>query len=121
MRQRIEELEEILASEKKLKAVIVTELREIQKDLRRRRAARNRRRVEEIKVEDLIEDVDMAITISHAGYIKRTSVDVIVISRAAAKGRIGAETRDDDFVEHLFLPPRTAISCCSLPRAACIG
>jgi len=53
------------------------------------------------KVEDLIADVDMAITISHAGYIKRTPVDVYRHQSRGGKGRIGARTRDEDFVERI--------------------
>jgi DNA gyrase subunit A len=60
-------------------------------------------KVEEIKLEDLIADVDMAITISHAGYMKRTPVDVYRHQSRGGKGRIGARTREEDFVEHLFI------------------
>src|SRR6201999_3522277 len=59
--------------------------------------------VDEIKVEDLSPDTDMAITISHAGYIKRTSVDVYRHQSRGGKGRIGPKTRDEDFVEYLFV------------------
>src|SRR6201999_754224 len=59
--------------------------------------------VDEIKVEDLSPDTDMAITISHAGYIKRTSVDVYRHQSRGGKGRIGPKTRDEDFVEYLFI------------------
>jgi DNA gyrase subunit A len=103
IRALIEELKSILGSEKKLKAVIVTELREMQKgyaDARRTEIVEN---VEEIKLEDLIADVDMAITVSHAGYIKRTPVDVYRHQSRGGKGRIGAKTRDEDFVEYLFV------------------
>ncbi len=103
IRALIADLKEILASEKRLKAVIVKELREIQKgyaDPRRTEIVEN---VEEIKLEDLIADVDMAITVSHAGYIKRTPVDVYRHQSRGGKGRIGAKTRDEDFVEYLFI------------------
>src|ERR1700735_4696551 len=60
-------------------------------------------KVEEIKLEDLIADSDMAITISHAGYIKRTPVDVYRHQSRGGKGRIGARTREEDFVEYLFV------------------
>ena len=60
-------------------------------------------RVEEIQLEDLIPDEDMAITVSHSGYIKRTSVDVYRHQSRGGKGRIGAKTREEDFVEHLFI------------------
>ena len=60
-------------------------------------------RVEEIKLEDLIKDEEMAITVSHAGYVKRTPVDVYRHQSRGGKGRIGAKTREEDFVEHLFV------------------
>ncbi|MGH9712002.1 MAG: DNA gyrase subunit A [Candidatus Acidiferrales bacterium] len=102
IRDRIAELREILASEKKLKAVIVAELREIVKLYGDERRTQIVDRVEEIKLEDLIKDEEMAITVSHAGYIKRTSVDVYRHQSRGGKGRIGAKTREDDFVEHFF-------------------
>ena len=99
----IAELKEILASEKKLKGVIVKELREVQKEFADPRRTEIVENVEEIKLEDLIADVDMAITVSHAGYIKRTPVDVYRHQSRGGKGRIGAKTRDEDFVEYLFV------------------
>jgi DNA gyrase subunit A len=99
----IAELRSILASEKKLKAVIITELREVQKLFGDDRRTQIVDKVEEIKLEDLIADTDMAITVSHAGYMKRTSVDIYRHQTRGGKGRIGAKTRDEDFVEHLFI------------------
>jgi DNA gyrase subunit A len=103
IRERIAELEEILASDKKLKSVIVAELREVAKDYGDERRTQIVDRVEEIKLEDLIKDEEMAITISHAGYVKRTSVDTYRHQSRGGKGRIGAKTREDDFVEHFFI------------------
>src|SRR5579862_4527971 len=102
IRERVAELQSILASEKKLKGVIVTELREVAKSYGDERRTQIVDRVEEIKLEDLIKDEEMAITVSHSGYIKRTSVDVYRHQSRGGKGRIGAKTRDDDFVEHFF-------------------
>jgi DNA gyrase subunit A len=102
IRERIAELEEILASDKKLKAVIVGELRDVVKSYGDDRRTQIVDRVEEIKLEDLIKDEEMAITVSHAGYVKRTSVDTYRHQSRGGKGRIGAKTRDDDFVEHFF-------------------
>jgi DNA gyrase subunit A len=102
IRERIAELEEILASDKKLKAVIVAELREVVKAYGDERRTQIVDRVEEIKLEDLIKDEEMAITVSHAGYVKRTSVDTYRHQSRGGKGRIGAKTREDDFVEHFF-------------------
>ncbi len=102
IRDRIAELKEILASEKKLKGVVISELREVLKSYGDDRRTQIVDRVEEIKLEDLIKDEEMAITVSHAGYIKRTSVDVYRHQSRGGKGRIGAKTREDDFVEHFF-------------------
>jgi DNA gyrase subunit A len=103
IRARIEDLEETLRSEKKLKSVIIAELREVVKSYGDDRRTQIVDRVEEIKLEDLIKDEEMAITVSHAGYIKRTSVDVYRHQSRGGKGRIGARTREDDFVEHFFV------------------
>ncbi len=100
---RIKELKEILGSEKKLRGVIVEELREVQRQFGDERRTQIVDKVEEIKLEDLIADVDMAITVSHAGYVKRTPVDIYRHQSRGGKGRIGARTKDEDFVEHFFI------------------
>src|ERR1700724_574033 len=99
----IADLKAILASEKKLKGVITKELSEVQKDYADPRRTEIVESVEEIKLEDLIANVEMAITVSHAGYIKRTPVDVYRHQSRGGKGRIGAQTREEDFVEYLFV------------------
>jgi DNA gyrase subunit A len=103
IRERIAELEEILTSEKKLRSVITAELKEVQATYGDQRRTQIVDKVEEIKLEDLIADIDMAITVSHAGYCKRTSVDVYRHQSRGGKGRIGARTKEEDFVEHLFI------------------
>jgi DNA gyrase subunit A len=103
IRDRIAELEEILASDKKLKAVIISELRDVQKTYGDDRRTQIVDKVDEIKLEDLIADTEMLITVSHAGYIKRTSTDTYRHQSRGGKGRIGAKTREEDFVEHLFV------------------
>jgi DNA gyrase subunit A len=103
VRERIGELREILGSDKKLKAVIVAELREIIKSYGDERRTQIVDAVDDIKLEDLIKDEEMAITVSHAGYVKRTSVDTYRHQSRGGKGRIGAKTRDDDFVERFFV------------------
>jgi DNA gyrase subunit A len=103
IREKIAELEEILSSEKKLKAVITFELKEVQKTYGDDRRTQIVDKVDEIKLEDLIADTDMLITVSHAGYIKRTPVDVYRHQSRGGKGRIGAKTKEEDFVEHLFI------------------
>jgi DNA gyrase subunit A len=99
----IDELKEILSSDKKLKQVITGELREVQKAYGDDRRTQIVDKVEEIKLEDLIADTDMLITVSHAGYIKRTPVEIYRHQSRGGKGRIGAKTKEEDFVEHLFI------------------
>src|SRR6516164_6149175 len=103
IRDKIAELEEILSSERRLKAVITGELKEIHKTYGDDRRTQIVDKVDEIKLEDLIADTDMLITVSHAGYIKRTPVEVYRHQSRGGKGRIGAKTREEDFVEHLFV------------------
>ncbi|MBZ5528536.1 MAG: DNA gyrase subunit A [Acidobacteriia bacterium] len=99
----IDELKEILSSDKKLKQVIVGELREVHKAYGDDRRTQIVDKVDEIKLEDLIADTDMLITVSHAGYIKRTPVETYRHQSRGGKGRIGARTKEEDFVEHLFI------------------
>jgi len=103
IRERIVELEEVLASDKRLKAVIAGELKEVQKQYGDDRRTQIVDKVDEIKLEDLIADTDMLITVSHAGYVKRTPVEIYRHQSRGGKGRIGARTKEEDFVEHLFI------------------
>src|ERR1700751_5805032 len=103
IREHIAELEEILSSDKKLKQVISGELKEVHKAYGDDRRTQIVDKVDEIKLEDLISDTDMLITVSHAGYIKRTSTDTYRHQSRGGKGRIGARTKEEDFVEHLFI------------------
>ena len=57
----------------------------------------------EIKLEDLIADEQVAVTVSHSGYMKRTAISTYRMQRRGGSGRMGMKTRDEDFVEHLFI------------------
>ena len=103
IRELIAELEEILSSDKKLKQVITGELKEVHKAYGDDRRTQIVDKVDEIKLEDLIADTEMLITVSHAGYIKRTAADTYRHQSRGGKGRIGARTKEEDFVEHLFI------------------
>jgi len=103
IREHIAELEEILSSDKKLKQVITGELKEVQKAYGDDRRTQIVDKVDEIKLEDLIADTEMLITVSHAGYIKRTAADTYRHQSRGGKGRIGARTKEEDFVEYLFV------------------
>jgi len=101
--QRIAELEEILSNESVLRNLIVKELREVQKDYGDKRRTEIIESGAELTLEDLIADEDMAITVTHSGYIKRTPVSVYRAQRRGGTGRKGATTKTDDVVDHLFV------------------
>ena len=103
LQKKIAQYQEILASEKVLKKVIVNELREIQKDYGDLRRTEIIEEQAEIKLEDLIAVEDVVITVSHSGYLKRTPLSIYRQQIRGGKGRLGMKTRDEDFVEHLFI------------------
>ncbi len=102
-RERITEYESILASEKKLRGVIVKELEEVKKQYGDERRTQIVDEAAEIQLEDLIADEQVAVTVSHSGYFKRTPVSTYRMQRRGGTGRTGMKTRDEDFVEHLFI------------------
>jgi len=99
----IARLRAILADEREVSKIIVEELRELKEmygDIRRTEIVEH---VGDISIEDMIADEDMAVTISHEGYIKRNPVSLYRAQRRGGKGKIGTTTRAEDFVEHLFI------------------
>ena len=102
-RESIAEYESILGSEKKLRKVIVTELEEIKKLYGDERRTVIEDEAAEIQLEDLIADEQVAVTVSHSGYLKRTPISTYRQQRRGGTGRMGMKTRDEDFVEHLFI------------------
>jgi DNA gyrase subunit A len=102
-RENIAELESILGSEKKLRGVIISELEEIKKLYGDERRTRIEDEAAEIMLEDLIADEQVAVTVSHGGYLKRTPISTYRMQRRGGTGRTGMKTRDEDFVEHLFI------------------
>src|ERR1700731_2592092 len=102
-RENIAEFESILGSEKKLRKVIVTELEEIKKLYGDERRTVIEDEAAEIQLEDLIADEPVAVTVSHGGYMKRTPISPYRMQRRGGTGRTGMKTRDEDFVEHLFI------------------
>jgi DNA gyrase subunit A len=103
VRDNIAEYESILGSEKKLRKVIVTELEEIKKLYGDERRTVIEDEAAEIQLEDLIADEQVAVTVSHSGYLKRTPISTYRQQRRGGQGRTGMKTRDEDFVEHLFI------------------
>ncbi len=103
VRDNIAEYESILGSEKKLRAVIIKELEEVKKLYGDDRRTRIEDEAAEIVLEDLIADEQVAVTVSHSGYLKRTPISTYRMQRRGGTGRTGMKTRDEDFVEHLFI------------------
>jgi DNA gyrase subunit A len=103
VRGNIAEYESILASEKKLRGVIVKELEEVKKLYGDERRTKIEDEAAEIVLEDLIADEQVAVTVSHSGYLKRTPISTYRMQRRGGSGRTGMKTRDEDFVEHLFI------------------
>ena len=103
VRGRIAEYESILASEKKLRSVIVKELEEVKELYGDERRTRIEDEAAEIVLEDLIADEQVAVTFSHSGYMKRTPISTYRMQRRGGTGRTGMKTREEDFVEHLFI------------------
>ncbi|MCU1305640.1 MAG: gyrase subunit [Acidobacteriaceae bacterium] len=106
IRDRIAEYESILASEKKLRGVIVKELEAVLKEYGGAKDARRTQILDEaaeLTLEDLIKDEQVAVTVSHSGYMKRTLVSTYRQQRRGGTGRKGMTTREEDFVEKLII------------------
>lgn len=102
LRASIEEFEAILASDKKLSALIVDELVDIKDTYADARRTEIVAEAIDFTAEDLIAEEDMVVTCSHIGYVKRTPLSLYRQQRRGGKGRLGALTKEGDFVAHLF-------------------
>src|SRR2546428_1486218 len=94
---------EILANERLVFGFLVDELKEIRKNYADARRTEIVAQAGEISVEDMIAEEEMVITVSHAGYMKRNPLSTYRSQRRGGKGKIGMTTREEDFVEHLFV------------------
>ena len=99
----IAKLRAILADEREIFKIIVGELKDVKKQYGDERRTQIVDHAEDISIEDMIVDEDMAVTISHEGYIKRNPVTLYRAQRRGGKGKIGTTTREEDFVESLFI------------------
>jgi DNA gyrase subunit A len=99
----IERLLAILSSDKLVMQIVVDELRQVQAKYGDPRRTEILADEGEFRIEDLIAEEDMAITVSNTGYIKRTAITNYRNQRRGGKGRIGMRTREEDFVSHLFV------------------
>ncbi len=103
IQKQIAEYLDILSSEKVLRAVVVKELKEVQKDFGDDRRTEIVEDTGEIRLEDLVQVEDVAVTVTRGGYLKRTAVDTYRRQTRGGKGRIGMSTRAEDVVEHLII------------------
>ncbi|MCA1651415.1 MAG: DNA gyrase subunit A [Acidobacteria bacterium] len=99
----IERLRAILSSDTLLMRIVVSELKAARERFGDDRRTRIIDESGEFRIEDLIADEDMAITVTNTGYIKRTPISTYRMQRRGGKGRIGMRTREEDFVSHLFV------------------
>ncbi len=100
--KEIARLTEILGSDALVMKIIRDELLAIKAEYGDVRRTEIVAQASEIDIEDLIKDEEMVITISHAGYIKRNPLTTYRAQRRGGKGKMGMETKEDDFVERLF-------------------
>ncbi|SJZ79507.1 DNA gyrase subunit A [Selenihalanaerobacter shriftii] len=100
--KKIEYLKSILASETKLLGIIKEEILELKGKYLDERMTEIRDQEADIDIEDLIKEEDIAITLTHSGYIKRIPLDTYRGQRRGGKGIIGINTHEEDFVEHLY-------------------
>src|ERR1700761_2027224 len=112
VRDNIAEYESILASEKKLRQVIVKELEAIRKDYGDERRTQIVDETAELQLEDLIADEQVAVTVSHSGYLKRTPISTYRQQRRGGTGRLGMKTREEDFVSQLIIDSTHAYLLC---------
>jgi DNA gyrase subunit A len=103
IQRRIAEYLELLGSEKLVRERIVEELKEVRKSYGDERRTQIIEDTGEIRLEDLVAVEDVAVTVTHGGYLKRTSVDTYRRQSRGGKGRIGMGTRTEDFLEHLIV------------------
>jgi DNA gyrase subunit A len=101
--KEIERLKAILGSEALVSKVIRDELLEIKEKYADERRTEITEETKEITIEDLITEEEMVITLSHQGYIKRNPLSAYRSQRRGGKGLMGMETKEEDFVEQLFI------------------
>src|SRR5919109_703942 len=99
----IERLRAILSSDELLMQVVLKELKDVREKFGDERRTEIIDESGEFRIEDLIADEDMAITVTNTGYIKRTPISTYRAQRRGGKGRIGMRTREEDYVSHLFI------------------
>ncbi len=100
---RIVDLLDILARPERITAIIVEELRAIREQFGDKRRSEIQVNAQDIDLEDLIAPADVVVTLSHAGYVKSQPLGEYRAQRRGGRGKLATATREDDFVEHLFV------------------
>ncbi len=103
IQRKIAEYVEILGSDRVLRNLIIKEIKEVQKDFGDERRTQIVEDVGDIRLEDLVQMEDVAVTVTRGGYLKRTAVDTYRRQTRGGKGRIGMGTRAEDAVEQLVV------------------
>ena len=103
LRIEIARLRALLASAELIDAAITAELRQIAQDHGDERRTQIIERLDALTAEELVAEEDVAISITHEGYIKRTSIDSYRSQRRGGRGRVGMRTKEEDFVDRLFI------------------
>ena len=99
----IKRLKKILAEESELLRVVGDEFREIRQSFADERRSQIVRETKDIRLEDLIVDEEMVVTVSHTGYIKRNPISLYRTQRRGGRGKMGMGTKEEDFVESAFI------------------
>ncbi|MGA9587548.1 MAG: DNA gyrase subunit A, partial [Terracidiphilus sp.] len=111
-REEIAEYLSILASDKKLRNVIIKELEKVRDQYGDARRTQIVDESAELQLEDLIADEQVAVTVSHQGYLKRTPISIYRQQRRGGTGRTGMKTREEDFVSQLIIDSTHAYLLC---------
>ncbi|NLP36928.1 MAG: DNA gyrase subunit A [Firmicutes bacterium] len=114
--KKIAYLREILANERLIYQIIKDEISVIRDKYGDERRTKIVAQEDDLLIEDLIAEEDMVITLTHKGYIKRQPVDAYRTQRRGGRGVTATQTKDDDFVEHVFVAPTHAYLCCFTNR-----
>ena len=112
IRKKIAEYEGILSSDAKLRSVIVKELEDVRDKYGDARRTEIVDESAELQLEDLIADEQVAVTVSHQGYLKRTPISIYRQQRRGGAGRMGMKTREEDFVSQLIVDSTHAYLLC---------
>ena len=101
--EEIAQLKRILGDERLLMEVIVAELQALREEFGDPRHTQIVEDEGDVRIEDLIQDEEVVVTITHTGYVKRTPAGLYRSQRRGGKGRLGISVKDEDFVEHIFV------------------